>query len=109
MDGSECSAVLNGIGLTFSQHAFVDPLQIVDINSQGERYAGQESQCELSRVSAQVGEGRPQVRTVLQCYTHVSDSYQDSFTSSGNIPLGEIFFMSNVSLTSSSAIFPSSS
>ena len=71
MDGSECTAVLNGIGLTFSQHAFVDPLQIVDISSQGERYAGQESQCELSRVSAQVCEGRPQLRTILQCYTHV--------------------------------------
>ena len=110
MDGPEGGAVLHTAGLALSQHALVDPGEIISLHPERQRDAAQQSQCQRPGVNTETRQSWPQLRTVLrqqliiqlikiplykqtvQCILH---------TSSGKIAAAEMFFMSKVSLTSS--------
>ena len=114
MDGPEGGAVLHTVGLALSQHALVDPGEIISLHPERQRDAAQQSQCQRPGVNTETRQSWPQLRTVLrqqliiqliiqlikiplykqtvQCILH---------TSSGKIAAAEMFFMSKVSLTSS--------
>ena len=58
MDGPERGAVLKVVALSLCQHALVDPLKVVNINSEGEGDARQQPQCQLLGIFAEVRQGR---------------------------------------------------
>ena len=66
MDRPESGAVLNSGALALSQHALVDPGEIISLHSEGEREAGQQPQCQLLGLYTEIRQCFPQLRTILK-------------------------------------------
>ena len=66
VDGPESGAVLHPAGLALSQHAAVDPRQVLRLHSERERDAAQQPQCQRPGGLTESRQSWPQSRTILE-------------------------------------------